>query len=70
MPIGHHPRRDCREGRISRDAPREKRRRAGRAALKIVCGDTLALTPPMGWNSWYIHYNRVSEVHLREAAGR
>ena len=36
--------------------------------LKIVCGDTLALTPPMGWNSWYIHYNRVTEVHLREAA--
>jgi alpha-galactosidase len=36
--------------------------------LKIICGDTLALTPPMGWNSWYIHYNRVTEVHLREAA--
>jgi alpha-galactosidase len=36
--------------------------------LKIVCGGTLALTPPMGWNSWYIHYNRVTEVHLREAA--
>ena len=36
--------------------------------LKIVCGDMLALTPPMGWNSWYIHYNRVTEVHLREAA--
>ena len=38
--------------------------------LKIVCGDTLALTPPMGWNSWYIHYDRVSEAHLREAARR
>ncbi|MGA2259524.1 MAG: putative Ig domain-containing protein, partial [Thermoguttaceae bacterium] len=35
--------------------------------LKIVGGPTLALTPPMGWNSWYIHYNRVTEVHLREA---
>ena len=22
----------------------------------------------MGWNSWYIHYNRVSDKHLREAA--
>ncbi|UCC98802.1 MAG: hypothetical protein JSW66_02690, partial [Phycisphaerales bacterium] len=21
--------------------------------FKIVVGDTLALTPPMGWNSWY-----------------
>ncbi len=36
--------------------------------FKIVCGDTLALTPPMGWNSWYIHYNRVTEAHLRNAA--
>jgi alpha-galactosidase len=36
--------------------------------FKIVVGDTLALTPPMGWNSWYIHYNRVTEQHMREAA--
>ena len=36
--------------------------------LKIVVGDTLALTPPMGWNSWYIHYNRVTEQHMRSAA--
>ena len=41
---------------------------AAQRPMKIVCGDTLALTPPMGWNSWYIHYNRVTEVHLREAA--
>jgi len=33
-----------------------------------VVGDTLALTPPMGWNSWYIHYNRVTEEHMRNAA--
>jgi alpha-galactosidase len=36
--------------------------------FKIVVGDTLALTPPMGWNSWYIHYNRVTEQHMRHAA--
>jgi alpha-galactosidase len=36
--------------------------------FKIVVGDTLALTPPMGWNSWYIHYNRVTEEHMRNAA--
>jgi len=36
--------------------------------FKIVVGDTLALTPHMGWNSWYIHYNRVTEQHMREAA--
>jgi alpha-galactosidase len=36
--------------------------------FKIVVGDTLALTPPMGWNSWYIHYHHVSEEHMRNAA--
>jgi alpha-galactosidase len=36
--------------------------------FRIVVGDRLALTPPMGWNSWYIHYDRVTEEHLRGAA--
>ena len=36
--------------------------------FKIVVGDTLTLTPPMGWNSWYIHYDRVTEEHMRNAA--
>ncbi len=31
---GHHPRRDCRERRISRDAPREKRAGPVRAAAE------------------------------------
>jgi alpha-galactosidase len=38
--------------------------------FKIVVGDGLALTPPMGWNSWYIHYDRVSEQVMREAANQ
>ncbi|MGA2032383.1 MAG: putative Ig domain-containing protein [Thermoguttaceae bacterium] len=36
--------------------------------LKIVCGDTLALTPHMGWNSWYIWEARVTDKIMREAA--
>ncbi len=36
--------------------------------FRIVVGDTLALTPPMGWNSWYIHYHHVTEQHMRNAA--
>lgn len=36
--------------------------------LRLTVGDTLALTPPMGWNSWYIHYNRVTEQDMRRAA--
>jgi len=36
--------------------------------LTIKVGDTLALTPHMGWNSWYIHYDRISDKIMREAA--
>lgn len=36
--------------------------------FSIVVGEQLALTPPMGWNSWYIHYNRVSDKVMRQAA--
>jgi alpha-galactosidase len=37
-------------------------------AFRIVSGDTLALTPPMGWNHWYAHYNRVTDEMMRQAA--
>ena len=36
--------------------------------FKIVSGDTLALTPSMGWNHWYAHHNRVTDTMMREAA--
>jgi alpha-galactosidase len=36
--------------------------------LEIVCGDTLALTPPMGWNHWYTHYDRITDQLMRQAA--
>ncbi|MCC6695673.1 MAG: NPCBM/NEW2 domain-containing protein [Candidatus Hydrogenedentes bacterium] len=36
--------------------------------FRIVSGDTLALTPPMGWNHWYAHYNRITDAMMREAA--
>jgi alpha-galactosidase len=36
--------------------------------LKIECGDTLALTPHMGWNSWYIWENHVTDRIIRDAA--
>jgi alpha-galactosidase len=48
---------------IARNASGEARRE-----FRIVVGDQLALTPPMGWNSWYIHYNRVSDAVMRQAA--
>jgi len=36
--------------------------------FKIVCGNTLGLTPQMGWNSWYVWENHVTEKIMREAA--
>lgn len=43
---------------------------AGKAEreLRIVVGDTLALTPPMGWNDWYAHYDRITDSMMRQAA--
>ena len=36
--------------------------------FKIVCGDTIALTPHMGWNSWYIWTDHVTDKIMRDAA--
>lgn len=36
--------------------------------LRIVVGDTLCLTPPMGWNSWYAHSEAVSDASIRKMA--
>ncbi len=36
--------------------------------LRIVCGDVLALTPHMGWNSWYVWENHVTDEIIRAAA--
>ncbi len=36
--------------------------------FRIEVGDKLALTPPMGWNSWYIHYDRVTQATMQNAA--
>ena len=37
-------------------------------SFKVISGDTLALTPPMGWNHWYTHYNRITDELMRQAA--
>ena len=36
--------------------------------FRIVCGETLALTPHMGWNSWYVWENNVTDKIIRDAA--
>ncbi|WP_243348382.1 NPCBM/NEW2 domain-containing protein [Parabacteroides sp. FAFU027] len=37
-------------------------------SLCIVCGDRIALTPPMGWNSWNCFANEVSADKVKRAA--
>jgi alpha-galactosidase len=41
---------------------------SAKRSFKIVCGNTLALTPYMGWNSWYVWENHVTDKIMREAA--
>jgi alpha-galactosidase len=36
--------------------------------FRIVCGDKLALTPYMGWNSWYVWENHITDKIMRDAA--
>ncbi|MDB6128143.1 MAG: Alpha-galactosidase, partial [Verrucomicrobia bacterium] len=37
-------------------------------SFKVVSGDTLSLTPSMGWNHWYTDYFRVTDATIRNAA--
>lgn len=36
--------------------------------FRIECGDRIALTPHMGWNSWYVWENNVTDKIIRDAA--
>ena len=39
-----------------------------RRELKLVVGDTIALTPPLGWNSWNCWGCAIDEERIKEAA--
>jgi alpha-galactosidase len=41
---------------------------AAERTLKIVVGDQIALTPPMGWNSWNCWAGEVSDKNVRDSA--
>lgn len=41
---------------------------SARRPLKIVIGDTIALTPPMGWNSWNCWACSIDDAKVRAAA--
>src|SRR5579859_1056223 len=48
---------------IARNARGETKRE-----FRIIAGQQLALTPPMGWNSWYIYLHHVTEAEMRSTA--
>lgn len=33
--------------------------------FKLVVGDVLALTPPMGWSTWYMAYTNITDTFVR-----
>lgn len=41
---------------------------AAERKFRIVCGDRIALTPPMGWNSWNCFAHEVSADKVKRAA--
>jgi alpha-galactosidase len=41
---------------------------AAEEKFRIVCGNTIALTPPMGWNSWNCFAGAVSAEKVKRAA--
>jgi len=41
---------------------------SARRQFRIVCGETLALTPHMGWNSWYVWENHITDSIMRASA--
>ena len=67
---GHHQRARSRSERGEYVVTLQARNPQGAATrrFKIVVGDTLALTPPMGWNDWYTHYDRITDKLMRQAA--
>ena len=57
-----------RRGRIDTTIVAANARGRAERAFPIVVGDTLALTPPMGWNDWYTFYEKPSDALMRKAA--
>lgn len=39
-----------------------------RRTIRLAVGDTIALTPPMGWNSWNVWCHRLTQQHAMDSA--
>src|SRR5512136_1683808 len=65
---GHITGRISKQGEYAVTLTASNRLGTAKRGFKIVCGDTLALTPHMGWNSWYVWENHVTDKITRDAA--
>ncbi len=43
-------------------------RGSAQRSIRFICGNEIALTPHMGWNSWYVWTDQVSDKIMRAAA--
>ena len=60
-----------REGRFETQVTVENAHGKDARALTVVCGSgQIALTPPMGWNSWFVWAGHVDDAKVRDAAER
>ena len=69
---------DAATGRITGTLPRagefavtvhaRNRQGAAERKLRLICGESIALTPPMGWNSWNCWAGAVDRQKVLEAA--
>ena len=55
-------------GQYAVDFTATNARGSDKATLKVVIGDTICLTPPLGWNSWNHFAGKVSTENVRAAA--
>jgi alpha-galactosidase len=56
------------EGKFTVKLKASNSRGTAERELRIVVGDTIALTPPMGWNSWNCWGESVSDAKVRASA--
>ncbi len=57
-----------RPGEYVLDITAENAQGTARRRLNLVVGEKIALTPPMGWNSWNVFAGNVSDAKIRAAA--
>ncbi|MEI6059516.1 MAG: NPCBM/NEW2 domain-containing protein [Bacteroidota bacterium] len=56
------------EGKYEAELTATNKKGSNRRKLTIICGDRIALTPPLGWNSWNCFATDVDQAKVKSAA--